>query len=165
MSVAARSGTPAATAIVRIDEYTPGNRPRSTVAKGMRSADNRCSIPLGPAWITTRSGRSRAMSSASGRRNVPIFGKVPAASGNRQNVDTPTTRSPSPSAKSASVMLGDVETMRVAGAAPSVVHHKHAMRTVNRNMSCFVSALTVAFDRHPNNVERRLQPARERHAG
>ena len=57
------------------------------------------------------------MSSASSFKNVPTFGSFAASGGNRQNVETPTTRSPRPSAKSVSVMLGEVETMRTGLAA------------------------------------------------
>jgi hypothetical protein len=75
------------------------------------------SMPLDTSWTTTRSGRNPAISSASGLRKVPTFGSFAASGGNRQNVDTPTTRSPRPSANSVSVMLGEVETMRAGFAA------------------------------------------------
>ena len=114
-SRSARSATPAAAPMPRIVVKTLASEPRFD----RRGLDpERCelrAVEFGPVWTKTRSGFSRAMISASGFRNVPTFGSFATAAGNRQKVETPTTRSPSPSANSVSVMLGEVDTMR-AGA-------------------------------------------------
>ena len=52
------------------------------------------------------------MSSVSGLRKVPTLGRRVTSAGNRQYDETPTMREPRPRAKSVSVMLGEVETIR-----------------------------------------------------
>src|SRR5687767_13413488 len=122
---AARSAASAATPMARIDEYTPASVPRSTTTEAMPSADSCCGTACGPAWTTTSCGRSCAISSVSGFMKLPTFGSRRTASGYRQKDETPTTRSPRPSANTISVMLGEVETIRAGPAASSGDAHRH----------------------------------------
>jgi hypothetical protein len=111
-SRSARSGTPVAAPICRMVENTLSSVPRSTIDVLILSLSSCAATLFGPVCTNTRSGSSLAITSASGSRNVPTRAMRATAGGNRQYVDTPTMRSPSPSANSVSVMLGDVDTIR-----------------------------------------------------
>jgi hypothetical protein len=120
--------------MMRIEEKTLASEPRSTVMNGMARAVRRRSIPFGPGCTIVRSGLSLAISSTSGSRNGPTLGSALAAAGCRQYCDTATTRSPSPSANSVSVMLGEVETIRDGSCAPGSEALRHASRKTSRNI-------------------------------
>src|ERR1019366_9281113 len=74
-------------------------------------------VGAGPGPPTSRSGESCTIASTSASMTPPTTGSLVAAGGQSQNRDRPTTRSPGPTAKSASVVAGEIETTRWAAAA------------------------------------------------
>ena len=103
----------------------------------MPSAPSLRRAAFGPSWTTTRSGRARRSSRHPASGTCRPSAASATSGGNRQKVETPTTRSPRPSANSVSVMLGDVETMRagIAAAGPRRCHDEQRVATTHGRRS------------------------------